>query len=499
MSYETGTGALVLGTSPTITTSLSQDGDVADTGYLRLQNAANIAWEASPAGTDVTLGVDASEILQSSTALNATALTEATNAVPNATDHLGFFAATTSAQLAGVLSDEVGADGGFLRVEATGASAGNTIVRRASGVWVDSTITGSGISTATARANTGWTSNGTTATDTLARSYILDKANLQVHFVDADNDSVSFVPQSLYPINYKDATTQLWAVDSTGAMALADGVKQTFNPNGTTAGLNFGSQAGNPSSLANGDVWYNSTTGKLMGREGGVSYPIVNDYDPSTTFAIYDDFITGSANTSGAMGSANWQRTIATSGTTTHQDGEAGRPGIMQLFCANSAGSTAALHSHTSSFKLSGADYYKGSVKFSTLGTAGSNGALYRFGWADGVTTSYPSNGAWIEFNVDSSATRWRAITSNGGTRTITTYTGSTVSATTWYKLEILTNSNASSVDFSVDGTVIATHTTNIPTSNGIGALMMAGAVTASATKNAVVDYVLYMQSNLSR
>lgn len=40
--------------------------------------------------------------------LNATTLTEGGNAVPNATDHLGFFAATTSAQLAGVISNETG-------------------------------------------------------------------------------------------------------------------------------------------------------------------------------------------------------------------------------------------------------------------------------------------------------------------------------------------------------------------------------------------------------
>jgi len=58
---ETGTGVWVFGTSPTITTSLTQDGDAADAGYLRLQNAASIAWEASPAGTDVTLAVDTSE------------------------------------------------------------------------------------------------------------------------------------------------------------------------------------------------------------------------------------------------------------------------------------------------------------------------------------------------------------------------------------------------------------------------------------------------------
>jgi len=35
-------------------------------------------------------------------------LTESANAVPNSTDHLGFFALTTSAQLLGVLSDETG-------------------------------------------------------------------------------------------------------------------------------------------------------------------------------------------------------------------------------------------------------------------------------------------------------------------------------------------------------------------------------------------------------
>lgn len=38
--------------------------------------------------------------------------------VANSADHLGFFAATTSAQLAGVLSDETGTGGGFVRATA---------------------------------------------------------------------------------------------------------------------------------------------------------------------------------------------------------------------------------------------------------------------------------------------------------------------------------------------------------------------------------------------
>ena len=108
LNDETGTGVAVFGTSPTITTSLSQDGDAADAGYLRLQNAATIGWEASPAGTDITLTVDTSEVMQASGTFNAVTLTESGNAVPNATDNLSFFAATTSLQLLGVISDEVG-------------------------------------------------------------------------------------------------------------------------------------------------------------------------------------------------------------------------------------------------------------------------------------------------------------------------------------------------------------------------------------------------------
>lgn len=49
------------------------------------------------------------------------------------------------------------------------------------------------------------------------------------------------------------------------------GMKQTFTPNATTAGVNDGSLAGDPSALSNGDRWYNSTTGKFKCREAGVT------------------------------------------------------------------------------------------------------------------------------------------------------------------------------------------------------------------------------------
>ena len=52
----------------------------------------------------------------------------------------------------------------------------------------------------------------------------------------------------------------------TGAVAFPDNTRQTFNPGATAAGLNVGSQAGEPSSLVNGDLWYDSTANAMKAR-----------------------------------------------------------------------------------------------------------------------------------------------------------------------------------------------------------------------------------------
>lgn len=53
------------------------------------------------------------------------------------------------------------------------------------------------------------------------------------------------------------------------ANSWADGVKQTFNPDATNAGLNVGSHTADPSTPANGDIWYNSTGNALKARING--------------------------------------------------------------------------------------------------------------------------------------------------------------------------------------------------------------------------------------
>ena len=71
-----------------------------------------------------------------------------------------------------------------------------------------------------------------------------------------------------------------------------DGIKVTFNPDGTNAGLNTGAQAGDPSSLANGDVWYNSSTNKFRVRQDGITLDMIpagsNEF-ADNVFRIQDD------------------------------------------------------------------------------------------------------------------------------------------------------------------------------------------------------------------
>lgn len=96
------------------------------------------------------------------------------------------------------------------------------------GRYGTSTGTSGAITTVTAREKTGWTSNGTTAQDTLATVYRLDKANIRFIVTDADGDTLWFYPQNLHPLILKDGTLLLSGVDSTG--------RGYFGGNAATAG-----------------------------------------------------------------------------------------------------------------------------------------------------------------------------------------------------------------------------------------------------------------------
>lgn len=54
-----------------------------------------------------------------------------------------------------------------------------------------------------------------------------------------------------------------------GIVVWPDNVRQTFNPGADAAGINVGSQAGDPGTPVNGDLWYDSVAGELTARIAG--------------------------------------------------------------------------------------------------------------------------------------------------------------------------------------------------------------------------------------
>jgi len=95
----------------------------------------------------------------------------------------------------------------------------------------------------------------------------------------------------------------------------------------------------------------------------------------------------------------------------------------------------------------------------------------FRFiaGFGSSATNGAEGNGAF--FTYDEGATQngtaatpnWQTQTCVGSVRTLTTTTTAVV-ASAWTKLRIEVNAAATSVTFYVNGTLVATHTTNIPT-----------------------------------
>ncbi len=87
----------------------------------------------------------------------------------------------------------------------------------------------------------------------------------------------------------------------------------------------------------------------------------------------------------------------------------------------------------------------------------------------------------------------WQTLTSSNSTRTWTT--SGTAVATGWVNLRIEVNAAGNSVSFYVNGSSIATHTTNIPTGNrvsGFGYLMIKSIGTTASTMD--VDYIFCEQ-----
>lgn len=131
-------------------------------------------------------------------------------------------------------------------------------------------------------------------------------------------------------------------------------------------------------------------------------------------------------------------------------------------------------------------------VSYAILGTAAQQ-YVSRVGFGNSVTATDFTNGIYFEYANGTSGDVWRCRTINGGVAT-TTVTTTPVVAATYNNLRIEVNSAGTSVNFFIDGTLVATHTTNIPTAvaNASTPTIMITKTNGGTARTMNCDYFMY-------
>lgn len=94
----------------------------------------------------------------------------------------------------------------------------------------------------------------------------------------------NFLPASDGTLSIGSSSNRLNSLFLSGTMGLPDNIRQTFNPGATNAGLNVGSQAGDPSSPSNGDIWYDSSAHTYDVRASGTTASLVTSLAAAATY-----------------------------------------------------------------------------------------------------------------------------------------------------------------------------------------------------------------------
>lgn len=194
-----------------------------------------------------------------------------------------------------------------------------------------------------------------------------------------------------------------------------------------------------------------------IGSSGGGSS------DPSTTVTQFDDFI--------GKEQAFWQRGEGGGGSFTNNAVvTAAHPGTIDLTLAatGSAATWIATKGGGNNPVILGGGEIQifWCVQIPTL----SDGTNNRFNVYSGLINNEGSesdDGVYFSYIDNVNSGRWECVTASGGVRTRTN-SGVTVT-TSYFGLKAIINAAATSVDFYINGTLVATNTTNIPTVNACG------------------------------
>lgn len=130
-------------------------------------------------------------------------------------------------------------------------------------------------------------------------------------------------------------------------------------------------------------------------------------------------------------------------------------------------------------------------IKIPVLSVAAQRFACY-IGLQNGITSA-PTDYIRFEHSDTINSGRYLCVSCVGGVTTAVD-SGVSVVADTWYILKIVTNSNASSIAFYIDGNLVSTITTNIPTTVEMNTVNQIIKSVGTTQRDMYVDYVKCFQ-----
>lgn len=179
---------------------------------------------------------------------------------------------------------------------------------------------------------------------------------------------------------------------------------------------------------------------------------------------------------------------------------DAAAEGVIAVQINAAAGSTCGLNFRRNIYFGNGARTLKTRVRIPTLSNA-TDRFWVRTGFTDAAGLIDGNDGAYFRYKDDVNSGNWVCVCRANNVETATN-TSTPPLANTWQIFEIVVNSLGTSVDFYINGTAVATITTNIPTGTARGTNIAPIAIirTAGSTnaRTAECDYAQYVYTRSS-
>lgn len=461
-----------------------------------------ITWDTSGDPTTVPVGTVGQALLSNGAGATPTFQTLPGGGDALTANPLSQFAPTTSAQLRGVLSDETGSGAAVFATSPTlatpvlgvaAATSINKVAITAPAAAATLTIADGATLTAPATASVSGTNTGDQTNIAGNAATVTTNANLTGPVTSVGNATTIADPELAAIAGLTSAADRLPYFTGSGTAALAtftaagrsmaaaaDAAAQTALLDAVTSGAK-----GLAPASGGGTANFLRADGSWAAPPGGASGPTLPGFEFVEHFFILR---TGAPNYLINFGGAG------ATGTGNNGLSTAAHPGIGRLQTGTDTTGYATYACNDATMKLGGGVWtLTAFVAIDTI-SDGTNTFVCRVGLSSAGEGNNLTASDQIVFRADASA-NWDCVTRKAGAETVTdsgvAVTASSNVDTSGLKLEIVINAAGTSVDFKINGSTVATHTTNIPlTSTGLTWFVNILKSAGTTNREFLIDYL---------